>query len=285
MNSQLEWIRQLQEIRNPVLDSLISAMNFFDTPVFYFILIPLIWFGMGSKMGLRIFFIFTLSRILNVVLKVLFALPRPFDLDPSVAIIRVDGYGFPSGAAQAAVLMSGLLIFYWKNKWRWPSAIAYTALISFSRVYLGVHFPMDILGGWAAGFALLGIYFYLFPLIEALFAKFSTLKTFLITQALLLLILWMWPYFPFLTACGSTMGLTLGIYVNSAYKLRSQAAQSKREFFLQSAIGILGIFAIRGLFFLTLTPTLPAQFFEFFLYGLWISLLTIPLSKKIPLKR
>lgn len=79
------------------------------------ILIPAIWCAYGWKAGLRLTYILFLSSLINFTMKGLFLLPRPFHLNPDIGIIQVDNYGFPSGAAQSAVLLSGLLVTYWKT--------------------------------------------------------------------------------------------------------------------------------------------------------------------------
>lgn len=66
-------------------------------------------------------------------------------------------YGFPSGHSLGATsfgLAASLLC--WRTRWRYPVAAlatVYAALIGFSRMYLGVHYPSDVLAGWTAGVA------------------------------------------------------------------------------------------------------------------------------------
>ena len=282
MTAQIAFIQWLQQIRSPFLDSLIRPLDYLDRPEFYFILIPLVFLGHSWKAGMRLFYILMLSRFVNLGLKAAFALPRPFDIDPSLGVIHVEGYGFPSGAAQTAVLLSGLLILHWKSRWRWAIAVAYTLLLSFSRVYLGVHFPMDIVGGWAAGLLLLGIYVYLFPKIEAPCEKASPRTNLIVSQALLLLPILCFPTRDVISSCASAMGLGAGVYISWQLKFRLMPAKSPQEVLWRGAIGVIGLFAVRGAISHFFAPQAAfPQFLEFFAYGLWISLFAWMLCSRL----
>jgi undecaprenyl-diphosphatase len=98
------------------------------------------------------------SAVLNIILKHIFARSRPDILQ----LISETGYSFPSGhAMNSAALYTVLILLIWRHVKNMPlkiilSAIfaALTALIGYSRVYLGVHYAGDVLGGWLFGFAL-----------------------------------------------------------------------------------------------------------------------------------
>lgn len=264
---QLEFIQSLHKIRTPLLDTLIKLCDFFDSLEFFFILIPIIWLGISWKWGMRLFYLLALSQAVNSGLKHLFALPRPFHLDPAVGIIHVKGYGFPSGAAQTALLLSGLLVLHWKSRWKWVVAIAYTALLSFSRLYLGVHFPIDILGGWIVGLLLLGVYIFLFPKIEGFFERRSALHALLISYFLLFTALFLLPSSTMARSCACGIGLSTGVFLSRWVKL--DKPKTKLPPIL---IAIAGIFALYH--FVEKNFNLQAPFTGFLLYfslGLWIS--------------
>ena len=108
----------------------------------------------------------SLSAFCNFSLKDFFAQPRPFNFDPSVAITTARGYGLPSGHAQGATVLWGSIAAWVDTGWFWAVSITVIILIGVSRVYLGVHFPTDVLAGWAVGIFFLGLYCTLQPKVE-----------------------------------------------------------------------------------------------------------------------
>ncbi|MFC0677609.1 phosphatase PAP2 family protein [Lysobacter korlensis] len=94
------------------------------------------------------------SGLLNIATKQLFARERPTLWD---SIAPEVTYSFPSGHAMgSATLACVLILLAWRSRWRWPvtiAMIAFTLAVGLSRVYLGVHYPSDILAGWTAASA------------------------------------------------------------------------------------------------------------------------------------
>lgn len=95
------------------------------------------------------------SALTNGVLKVLFALPRPTD---PIALVTIDSFSFPSGHSAVSFAVYGFLIFlalHRKASTTQKAAAAFLAvlilLIGFSRLYLGVHYLSDVLGGFLVG--------------------------------------------------------------------------------------------------------------------------------------
>jgi membrane-associated phospholipid phosphatase len=152
----LELIRQAQSVRSPALDLAFRGITFLGNEEFFLLLFPFLYWCIDSRLGFRLGVLFFVSGYLNFALKSLLAQPRPFELVPGINLVQETGYGLPSGHAQSAVLLWGLLTHAGRKRWLWAPASALMLLIGFSRVYLGVHFPTDVLAGWLIGAVLLG---------------------------------------------------------------------------------------------------------------------------------
>lgn len=100
------------------------------------------------------------SALLNLLTKQLFARARPGLWQ---AISPEDSFSFPSAHAMGSMtLVAVLVLLAWGTRWRWPvlvPAALFGLAVGASRIYLGVHYPSDVLGGWAAAIAwAVGIY-------------------------------------------------------------------------------------------------------------------------------
>lgn len=91
------------------------------------------------------------SALLNVAAKQAFARERPVLWE---SIAPEATYSFPSGHAMGSMSLALVLVLLaWPTRWRWPVLAAmavFVTMVGLSRVYLGVHYPSDILAGWAA---------------------------------------------------------------------------------------------------------------------------------------
>lgn len=136
-----------------------KVFSFLGDDMFYMLVMPAILWCFDSRLGIRLGLILLSCEGVNSILKVAFGLPRPFWVSDQVRAFSAESsFGLPSGHAQDAVAVWGLLAARLRKRWAYLGLAALIFLVSISRLYLGVHFPADVLAGWAAGVVLLALF-------------------------------------------------------------------------------------------------------------------------------
>jgi len=149
------WFQQF----SPGLDLPFKSLTFLGNLEFFLIFMPLIYWCCDRAAGARLLILFLISAYLNTIAKVLLDQPRPFQYDPRVKpLVPASGGGLPSGHTQGAVVVWGYLAARVRQAWMWGLAGFLMIGIPMSRLYLGVHFPTDLIGGYILGAVLLVVY-------------------------------------------------------------------------------------------------------------------------------
>lgn len=157
----MEFLKLLEKIRNPFFDFIFSLVTYCgDEIVFMAIAIILFW-CVSKKEGYYILSVGFVGTIINQFLKLTFRIPRPWVKDPTFTIVEsareaAAGYSFPSGHTQNSVGTFGGIAYVFKQKWLRITCIVFAILVPFSRMYLGVHTPLDV--GVSIGIALILIF-------------------------------------------------------------------------------------------------------------------------------
>ena len=146
----MEFLHLLENIRTPIGDFIFSTITHLGEETF-FILIGLVFFWcINKKEGYYLLSIGLTGTILNQFLKLIFRIPRPWVRDETLTIVEsargeATGFSFPSGHTQSAVGIFGGIARWNKNKIVRILCIAACILVPFSRMYLGVHTPADVI--------------------------------------------------------------------------------------------------------------------------------------------
>ena len=148
----LDWIRG--HLQWGFLDGAMQAVSFLGEAGWVFVLITLLMLARKKTrpVGLALLVSLALSLLVcNGLLKTLVARPRPFHLRPDTMLIvsQPRDYSFPSGHTSAAFAFAGALLAA-KHPCRW-AAVVFGIVMGFSRLYLYVHFPTDVIGGVLVG--------------------------------------------------------------------------------------------------------------------------------------
>lgn len=164
----MAFLRFLEGLRTPVGDAFFSVVTHLGEETF-FILLGLIFFWcVNKKEGYYLLSIGFIGTVLNQFLKLFFRIPRPWVKDESFTIVEsaraeATGYSFPSGHTQSSVGIFGGLARWNKNKILRIVCIIICVMVPISRMYLGVHTPLDV--GVSVAIALILI-FRLYPIVQ-----------------------------------------------------------------------------------------------------------------------
>jgi membrane-associated phospholipid phosphatase len=154
-NIGITWNIFLQNLGS-WLKTPMEVFSFFGTEYFFLLLLPTLYWCFEAGIGLRVGIILILSTSVNDALKMTFHGPRPYWYSTDVIRYASEtSFGVPSGHAQIAVGVWGMLAASIRKWWGWLIAILIILLIGISRLYLGVHFPLDVILGWLIGTLLL----------------------------------------------------------------------------------------------------------------------------------
>lgn len=136
-----------------------QAFTALGNEYFFLLVMPALLWCYDIWLGIEVGGLLLFSSGLNAIVKMAVALPRPYWASAAVrAFGGGNEFGFPSGHAQNALVMWGQLAVRLRRRWTTWLCIALIFLISISRWYLGLHFPLDTFGGWLLGLAILALY-------------------------------------------------------------------------------------------------------------------------------
>ncbi len=165
----MEFLRLLEGLRTPFFDTLLQFFTFFGEETLFMIVAMTFFWCIDKKTGYFLLYVSFLGNILNQFLKLIFIVPRPWVIDSDFTIVEsaragATGYSFPSGHTQNA---AGLFLGVARARqelWIRIVCVAVTLLVAFSRMYLGVHTPADVVTSLGLALLLVMVAFPLFRL-------------------------------------------------------------------------------------------------------------------------
>lgn len=223
MQAVMAWgidvILWIQSMRIPVTDAFFRAVTQLGGIGHLWIVPALVW-SLSYRMGARVMIAMLISAGINFGLKDLFAQPRPFELEPRIGPDRELGYGIPSGHAQHTAVQWALVAAWARRPWCTGLAVLLIFLIGFSRIYLGVHFPSDVLAGWGLAAALVWLQLRYGAGLEAALARLGAPRQIALAGAGSLLFVLIYVVLPKTTWLVGTGGLFFGAAAGVALCLR-----------------------------------------------------------------
>ena len=167
---ELEFLKWLEGLRTSFLNTVFEGITVLGEETLIILLVVALWFAIDKKLAQQVFFVTATSLSLNGIIKNFAQVPRPFT--KGISCVRLDtatGYAFPSGHTQGFATWSSFFAAKFKKAWLSILVAILVAAVAISRLYLGAHYPSDVIIGIAlgTGIAVLGNY---------LFAKVKDVK-------------------------------------------------------------------------------------------------------------
>jgi membrane-associated phospholipid phosphatase len=261
----------IQQIANPVLDWFFVAVTFLGNEEFYLIAVPILYWCVDKKFAFKLGVLFLLSAYVNDLLKGIFQTPRP---DP--AVVRViypesgGGYAFPSGHSQGAAVFWGTIAWQLKRTWVWISALILIVAVGVSRLYLGVHWPIDVVGGWAIGAVILGLYFIYDTTHPVRGISPKTIPLIIIVIALSAVLFFINADDTAVRVIGTLAGMSIGFIIEEEYIFFEPKSVWWYQI-IKVVAGIAVVFAIKILVKMLLPDAPVSNLARYFIIGFWIT--------------
>jgi membrane-associated phospholipid phosphatase len=267
------WFQQF----HPALDLPFKSLTFLGNLEFFLILLPIIYWCLDRRLGVRLLILFLISAYMNTVAKVIADQPRPFQYDSRVeALVPAGGGGLPSGHTQSAVVLWGYLASQVRHRMLWILAGFLMIGIPVSRLYLGVHFPTDLLGGYILGALLLMLFLKLALKVEAWLVQKEFIWQIGLAIALPILLIFVNPKGSIysLSAGSTLLGFAPGIILERRWiRFCSGGSRLRKTLrFITGFIVLIGIWLGLGFAFEGLEPLALFRIVGYALAGLWCAL-------------
>ena len=288
----MDFLYYLQNIQNPILDVIFKAFTFLGEQ--YFIMLIFCWLAWyeDKEFAHKTGFAFCLGMGINQVLKLIFCIRRPWVLDsrikPNQSVLEgATGYSFPSGHTQSGVTVFGSLATWFKKNALKSMCIILAVLVGVSRLYFGVHTPLDVFTSFIIGTLVIFVAQGLYKL--CIKHETTALLITLVVSALMVGFAVLKPYpeyhsieysFDCIKIAGAIGGFIVGWYFDRRV-VKYKVDKDEKFKIPKTALGIVLLLVIKILF-----KSLPFEnyflmYFENFTLILWCVLIYPVLLKRI----
>jgi membrane-associated phospholipid phosphatase len=282
-----EWIiNLLHPAAGPLLDGAMKGLTMLGNPFFFIIILALFYWCVDKNMAVRLGIVFFFSVAVNTMAKALFDAPRP-DPEKLIEPVRrlLEGHsprspGFPSAHTQNVTSFWGSAICITRSRVAWCAGVPLVVLVPYSRLYLGVHFPGDILGGYLLGLVSLAVAIPAVTHLGSPRRALPGLPAALTAMAIPWLVYPLMPDLFLLRILSFCSGCAAGIFLSGEIN----DFDSRNRIHLQGIKTLIGLggLGLIMLAFSQLPKAVPLHYARFLLSGFWITWIAPLIFSRVP---
>jgi len=269
--SEIQIILLIQSISNSTIDMFFRIITYLGSEIFYMLVVPVIYWCFSKKIGFRLALLFSLSAFVNLFLKDLLCLPRP-----PASLVKIlhseaaaETPGFPSSHSQGTATFWSYVAGETRKRFLLYLGVIFIILVSFSRVYLGLHYPHDVIGGILIGLIITFLFIKVYGVIDEKLMNLSFFTRIMIFTFLPLLLFAFYHTLYSTKVFGFLVGMGAGSALENRYVKFAERASFKKQF-LKGLAGLLVLFVIRtGLKKISLAINLY-ELLRYTAMGLWV---------------
>lgn len=274
----IEIIKAIQSFSNPILDTIVEFITMMGEEAFFIVIIAIIFWCINKKFAYRLGFTLISSMAINGIIKEVLKIPRVFGAEGirTLRIKTATGYSFPSGHTQGTASFWISVMSNTKKKWSYILGITIIALVGLSRIYLGVHRPVDIIGGIVVAIIWVHLVNKIFDFLDQ-GGKKSILLILIIPMIIGLLVFKGHDYY---VSVGTIVGFFSGYIIESKYIDFNEKASLLGNI-LKLVLGISIVLLLKVAFKKILPEYLISDCIRYIFIGVWMTAGAPYLFKKI----
>lgn len=265
----MEIIRLVQSISNPFFDLFFQLITMLGEDTFFILVTAVIYWCIDKELGYKLGFVILTSASVNFGIKDFFKIPRPIG-EPGIRSLRVqtaEGYSFPSGHTQNTTTLWTFFMVQFRRSWLYATGSMIILIVGLSRLYLGVHTPLDVVGGMIIGAIWVVIWGYIYEI-----AIKHKKKRIIIAAILLASIgLLVFKDANYYKVVGALTGLLLG-YLAEPVFIDFEEKASLWVQVLKVSLGMAVLYALRLVLKIILPGVLISDYFRYLILLLWITI-------------